>query len=84
MADAVETVAERYDREYLRLKDDRKVRGFDYKSEERRSREFVDPNTITVDEDGTVHGTVTARHDNEPEGFDRTAFEESLVYDPNA
>lgn len=84
MANAVETVAERYDREYLRLKDDRKVRGFDYKSEERRSREFVDPATVAVAEDGTVTGTVTARHDNEPAGFDRAAFEAELVYDPNA
>lgn len=89
MADAVETVAERYDREYLRLKDDRKVRGFDYKSEERRSREFVDPNTITVDVDEetgemTVTGTATDRFDNVPEGFDQSEFEDTLVYDPNA
>ena len=84
MANAVETVAERYDREYLRLKDDRKVRGFDYQSAERRSREFVDPATVAVAADGTVTGTVTARHDNEPAGFDRAAFEAGLVYDPNA
>lgn len=84
MAANVETVDERYDREWLRLKDDRKVRGFDYQSEERRSREFVDPADVDVDEDGNVTGTVTARHDNEPAGFDRSAFEDGLVYDPNA
>jgi hypothetical protein len=81
---ANETVAERYNREWLQLKDDRKVRGFDYQSAERRSREFVDPATVAVAEDGTVTGTVTARHDNEPDGFNRSEFEADLVYDPNA
>lgn len=77
------TVQDRYDREYLRLKDDRKVRGFDYQSEERREREFVDPDAVEVTEDG-VEGSVTARHDNVPADFDRAEFEENLVYDPNS
>lgn len=40
-----ESVASRYDREWLQLEDDRKVRTFDNQSEERREREFVDPAT---------------------------------------
>lgn len=97
VAPVVEPIGERYDRDLLELKDDRKVRGFDYESEERRSRRYVDPDVIdvtvtpgtpaedgTVDTEVTVTGTVTARHDNEPAGFDRNAFENKLVYDPNA
>lgn len=94
----IEPVTGRYDREYLNLNDDRKVRTFDYKSEERRSREFVDPDTVAVTvttgdpEDFTgqvasdiaVTGTVTARYDNIPAGFDAQDFEARLVYNPNA
>ena len=69
------TVQDRYDRDWLRLKDDRKVRGFDYQETERREREYVDPDT---------GNTVTAVGDNNPEGFDQSEFEDSLVYDPNA
>lgn len=71
----IEPVEGRYDRDWLNLNDDRKVRGFDYKSEERREREFVDPDTGE---------TVSERFDNVPSDFDRSAFEEGLVYDPNA
>jgi len=84
MAGTVESVDDRYDRDWLNLKDDRKVRGFDYMSEERREREYVDPDDVNVNEDGSVDGTVAARHDNEPSGFDRSAFEDDLVYNPNA
>lgn len=56
MAD-VETVSERYERDWLSLNDDRKVRGFDQRSEERREREYVDPET---------GDTVTATGDNVP------------------
>lgn len=49
---AVESVEDRYDREWLQLGDDRKVRGFDEKSEERREREFVDENGDTVTDTG--------------------------------
>lgn len=78
------TVQDRYDREWLRLNDDRKVRGFDYKDEERNDREYVDPDAIVVDGDGNVSGTVTATGDNDPAGFDQSEFEDSLVYNPNA
>lgn len=97
VAPVIEPVTGRYDRDLLNLNDDRKVRGFDYKSEERRSREFVDPDTVDVtvtvgeaDEftgqvatDLAVTGTVTDRFDNAPEGFDPVAFEDRLVYNPN-
>lgn len=52
-----ESVADRYDREWLQLKDDRKVRGFDSQHVDRRDREFVDPAT---------GNTVTATGDNVP------------------
>lgn len=46
-------VQDRYDREWLQLTDDRKVRGFDSQAEERREREFVDPDTdLTVTDTG--------------------------------
>ena len=50
------SVSDRYDREWLRLGDDRKVRGFDGQSSERRAREFVgaDGNTVTTTGDN-VH-----------------------------
>lgn len=97
VAPVIEPVEGRYDREWLNLNDDRKVRGFDYKSEERRSREFVDPDTVDVTvttgepephtgqvaSDIAVTGTVTDRFDNAPEGFDPAAFEDKLVYNPN-
>lgn len=97
VAPVIEPVTGRYDREYLNLNDDRKVRTFDYKSAERRSREFVDPDvvdvTLTTDEpepftgqvatDIAVTGTVTARYDNIPAGFDAQDFEEKLTYNPN-
>lgn len=51
------TVQDRYDREWLQLKDDRKVRGFDKQHVERRKREFVDPDT---------GNSVTATGDNKP------------------
>lgn len=75
----VETVAARYSREWLQLQDDRKVRGYDLRSDERVARDFVDPATIavvsttaTVDYDGkpyqettqVVTGTVGAKFDN--------------------
>jgi hypothetical protein len=52
---AAETVASRYNRDWLSLKDDRKIRGFDDMAAERRNREYVDPATNT---------TVTATGDN--------------------
>lgn len=78
------TVQDRYDRDWLRLNDDRKVRGFDYMDEDRQDRVYVDPDAVAVDEDGNVSGSVTATGDNDPAGFDQTEFEESLVYNPNA
>ena len=78
------TVQDRYDRDWLRLNDDRKVRGFDYKDEERNDREYVDPDAVAVDGSGNVTGTVTATGDNDPAGFDQSEFEDSLVYNPNA
>jgi hypothetical protein len=96
VAPVIEPIVERYERELLELKDDRKVRGFDYESEERRSRRYVDPDTIEVTVDAgdpddagfvgtdiTVTGTVSDRHDNDPVGHDQEAFEDNLVYDPN-
>jgi hypothetical protein len=59
------TVQDRYDREWLQLQDDRKIRGFDHKSAERRSREYVDPDAVAVDGDGVVTGTVTTTGDND-------------------
>lgn len=71
-----EPISERYRREWTELKDSRKVRGYDQRSEERRSRDFVDPEDIDVDvettedEDGqrtttrTVTGTVGGTDDN--------------------
>lgn len=83
VAPVIEPVANRYDRDWLELKDDRKVRGFDYKSAERRSREYVDPDTVSVT-GGVVTGTVAARYDNIPTGFDAQDFEATLTYNPNA
>jgi hypothetical protein len=39
---AAEGVESRYNRDWLQLGDDRKVRGFDQQSEERRARTYVD------------------------------------------
>lgn len=78
------TVQDRYDRDWLRLNDDRKVRGLDYQDDERRERRYVDPDAVVVNPDGSVEGSVTATGDNDPDGFDQTEFEESLVYNPNA
>lgn len=55
MAD--ESVASRYNRDWLQLGDDRKVRGFDQQDAERRNREYVDPAT---------GNTVSATGDNVP------------------
>ena len=77
------TVQDRYDRDYLRLKDDRKVRGLDYQDEERREREYVDPEAVKVTENG-VEGSVTSTGDNVPADFDRAEFEANLVYNPNS
>lgn len=78
------TVQDRYDRDWKRLNDDRKVRGLDYQSEERRERLYVDPDAIVVNPDGSVDGSVVVRGDNNPDGFDQSEFEDSLVYNPNA
>jgi hypothetical protein len=78
------TVQDRYNRDLLQLTDDRKVRGFDYMAAERQDREYVDPDAVVVDGDGTVHGTVTSTGDNDPAGFDQSAFEADLAYNPNA
>ena len=94
VAPVIEPVTGRYDRDLLNLNDDRKVRGFDYKDEERRSRDYVDPAavdvTVTVVEaaeftgqvetDRDVTGTVTDVFDNTPAGFDRDAFEAKLAH----
>lgn len=94
----IEPVEDRYDRDWLNLNDDRKVRGFDYMAEERQSREYVDPDAVDVTvttgsaapftgqraTDVAVTGTVTATGDNDPAGFDQSAFEDGLVYNPNA
>lgn len=93
----IEPIEKRYERDLLKLKDDRKVRGFDYQSEERRSRLYVDPEAVEVTKvtgeaadftgqvatDISVEGTVTERFDNTPTGFDRAALEEEIVYNPN-
>ena len=71
----IEPVEDRYDRDLLNLNDDRKVRGFDYQAAERRERRYVDPDTGE---------TVSATGDNNPAGFDKAAFEDALVYNPNA
>lgn len=42
------TVQDRYDRDWKRLLDNRKMRGFDHQTSERRSREYVDPDTGTT------------------------------------
>lgn len=72
----LEAVSERYRREWTELGDSRKVRGYDHRSAERRSRDFVDPETISVSiateemDDGTtrtvrtVTGTVGDTDDN--------------------
>jgi hypothetical protein len=78
------TVQDRYDRDWLRLNDDRKVRGMDYQDDERRERLYVDPDAVVVNPDGSVDGTVTATGDNNPAGFNQSAFEAELEYDPNA
>lgn len=69
------TVQDRYDRDWKRLKDDRKVRGLDYQEDERRQREYVDPDT---------ENSVTATGDNNPSGFNQSEFESDLEYNPNA
>lgn len=80
---AVETVQSRYNREWLNLKDDRKVRGYDERSQERRSRDFVPPAAVAVDADGVVTGTVGAKHDNVPDGFNVSNFESQIQYLPD-
>lgn len=75
VAPVIEPVADRYDRDWLNLNDDRKVRGLDYQDNERRTREYVNPATDT---------TVTATGDNNPAGFNQSAFEAGLEYNPNA
>lgn len=74
-APVIEPVEDRYDRDWLDLNDDRKVRGFDYQAAERRERGYVDPDT---------GDTVSETGDNDPAGFDKAAFEDALVYNPNA
>lgn len=59
------TVQDRYDRDYLRLLDTRKQRAMDHRRDDRRTREYVDPDTIAVAGDGTVTGTVTDVGDND-------------------
>lgn len=94
----IEPVEDRYERDWLELKDDRKVRGFDYMDQERQDREYVDPEAVVVTTDSgdaapftgqvettvDVAGTVTAAHDNNPAGFNQSAFEATLEYNPNA
>lgn len=71
-----ESAADRYDREWLQLQDDRKVRGFDARSEERRNRDFSDdPNPD--------NNTVVDTYDNVPAGFVQQDFEDSLIYLPD-
>jgi hypothetical protein len=72
-----ETVAQRYDREWLQLEDDRKVRGFDYRSTERIKRDFNESG------DADTNTTVDTL-DNVPAGFNQSAFEATLEYNPNA
>lgn len=59
-----EPIEERYRRDWLELRDDRKVRGYDLRSAERRSRDYVDPATVAVSSEGVVTGTVGAAGDN--------------------
>lgn len=40
----METAQERLEREWLQIKDDRRTRGFDLRSQERKERDFV-PNS---------------------------------------
>lgn len=47
-----ENVSSRYNRDWLQLGDDRKVRGFDQQSQERRDRTYVDENGDTVSATG--------------------------------
>ena len=70
----IEPVTGRYNRDLLNLNDDRKVRGFDYEAKERRDRRYVDPDT---------GDSVAATGDNNPAGFNREAFEDSLVDAPS-
>jgi hypothetical protein len=80
---AVETLASRYNREFRNLKDDRKLRGYDTRSQDRRSRDFVNPATVAVAANGTVTGTVGAKRDNVPAGFNVTTFEAGIKYLPD-
>lgn len=41
---AAETAASRYNRKWVQIKDDRKVRGLDKQDQERKDRLFVDEN----------------------------------------
>lgn len=74
---ANETVAQRYDREWLQLTDDRKVRGFDYQETDRINREFNESGSAATN-------VTTAPGDNNPAGFNQSAFEAELEYNPNA
>lgn len=42
---ATESAASRYNRKWAQIKDDRKVRGLDFQSQERKDRLFVDSET---------------------------------------
>ncbi len=72
-----ETVAQRYNREWLQLEDDRKVRGFDYRDFERINRDFNESGDPDVN-------TTTTTGDNNPAGFNQSTFEAGLEYNPNA
>lgn len=98
VAPVIEPVEDRYDRDWLNLNDDRKVRGFDYMDSERQDREYVDPDAVDVtvtagdpveftgqvSTDVAVAGSVADTGDNNPAGFNQSEFEDGLVYNPNA
>lgn len=69
---ARESVASRYAREWMNLLDDRKVRGYDLRSNGRRKRDFVDPAT---------GNTVGSTNDNSNGSY--TAIRNAAIYVPD-
>lgn len=48
-----ETAAQRFDRDWAQIRDDRKTRGLDYQAAERKSRLYVGPDGTTPADDVT-------------------------------
>lgn len=97
VAPVIEPIATRYARDWKSIKDTRKLRGLDYQSAGRRSRRYVNPLTVAksvsvgaaapytgqVATVVTWTGSVVVKNDTEPAGFNRTAFEATLKYNPS-